>query len=66
MQPDKFVYKLPADAEIVVTREGKVFLMLPDTDRGFGMEEHDMTDSSLGQILLKQHQPSRPLSPGVH
>jgi hypothetical protein len=48
MQPDKFVYQLPEDAEIVVTREGKVFLMLPDYETGFGMKEHEMTETVVG------------------
>jgi hypothetical protein len=66
MQPDKFVYNLPEDMEIGVTREGKVSLSVPDVESGFGTKEYDITDSSLGQLLLKQHQPSRQVLPGVH
>lgn len=68
MQPDKFVYELPEGVEIVVKRDGKVFLMLPDYEVGFGSNEHEITETSLGQLLSRHHQQPAPRqsSSGVH
>jgi hypothetical protein len=54
MNGDRTVYELGNGIEIHVTREGKVLHIIDDHPP----DEMDITDTVLGQLLLKQNRPS--------
>jgi hypothetical protein len=51
VQGDKIIYELGNGIEIHVTRNGKVLHVILDHPP----EEFDITESTLGQLLLREH-----------